>query len=140
MSGTDAAGPYRRLPRLPYSHWSLQIGSGHDGLPTMKVYTRHNLLADVSTSSPHGALLLGARRGIDEGRAWALAWGQIPGDGDEVTVSFTSGLLSWWKVTATTWTIAGTFWVAELSGTFRSVVVSAGPVQAGGLLHRTDHT
>ncbi len=140
VSGTDAVGPYRRLPRLQFSHWSLQIGEGHEGRPTLKVYTRNDALADVSTASPHGALLLGARRGIDEGRAWALAWGQIPPGADDVTVTFTSGLLSWWKAIAATRTIAGSFWVAELSGTFRSVAVEAGPVQARGLLHRTDHT
>ncbi len=140
MNGTDDVGPYRRLPRLPYSHWSLQIGTGHDDRPTLRVYTRQNVLADVSASMPGGALLLGARRGINEGRAWALAWGRLPDDGtDEVTVTFTSGLLSWWRATAPTRTIAGSFWAAELSGTFRSVVVSAGPAQARGLLHRSDH-
>ena len=137
----ESEGPTvrRRLPRLPFSHWSLRTDVDGDGRTILEVYTRREALAAVSTFSPHGALLLGARRGIHEGRAWALAWGQLPHSPDEVTVTFTSGLLSWWRATATTQTIAENFWVAELSGTFRAVAVSAGPVQARGLLHRTDH-
>lgn len=126
--------------RLPLSDWVLRVARGEGRRPALEVYSPDGFV-DVSVPTEiGGGVLRGTRRGTRHGRVWALAWGQIPGPVQAgSTSSPTSPRMSRAgcpDVVFRRWRqerpvapvqIHDRFWVAEVEGAFRSVVISSGP-------------
>jgi hypothetical protein len=101
---------------LAASGWELRVGRGSRQRPALEVHTGDGLI-DVAVAGGLDAALI---RGAVRGRDWSVAWGELP-PGGEVLVEF-HGRGPVAKTTAVT--IAGAFWVAEVPGRYRSVVVT----------------
>jgi hypothetical protein len=100
---------------LAASGWELRVGRGSRHRPALEVHTGDGLI-DVAVAGGRGAALI---RGAVRGGDWSLAWGELP-PGGEVLVEFhTKGRV----LKAAAVTIAGAFWVAEVPGRYRSIVV-----------------
>ncbi|MCO6007615.1 hypothetical protein NE236_21800 [Actinoallomurus purpureus] len=109
------AMPFPTTP-LSASGWELRVGRGSRHRPALEVHTGDGLI-DVAVAAGLDASLV---RGAVRGRRWSVAWGELP-PGGEVLVEFhAKGSI----VKAPAVTIAGAFWVAEVPGRYRSVVVT----------------
>src|SRR3954465_9699335 len=107
------AGPRLPLP-LPLSGWELRAGRGSGDRTALEVHTGDGLI-DVAVAGGRGAVLV---RGAGRGRAFSMAWGQLP-PGGQVRVEFRVGSSS---RTGPAVTVAGAFWAAEVPGRYREVV------------------
>lgn len=113
---------------LPLSGWELRVGRGSGDRTALEVHTGDGLI-DVAVAGGRGEALV---RGAVRGPGFSVAWGQLP-DGAPVTVEFRAGRSS---RTAPAVTVAGAFWAAEVSGRYRSVVVTAADGGGAYRLHR----
>jgi hypothetical protein len=121
------AGPPLPLP-LPLSGWELREGRGSGDRTALEVHTGDGLI-DVAVAGGRGAVLV---RGAVRGRAFSVAWGQLP-SGGEVRVEFRAGHAA---RTVPAVTVAGAFWAAEAPGRYREVVVSTAAERESHRLHR----
>lgn len=119
---------------LPESGWELRLGRGSRDRPALEVHTGDGLL-DVAVAGGFDAALL---RGAVRGRAWSVAWGQLP-PGREVLVEFRTGRSLFrrrQRRRASVVTVAGSFWAAETPGRFRSVLVTTAAGRVAYRVHR----
>lgn len=119
---------------LPESGWELRLGRGSRDRPALEVHTTDGLI-DVAVAGGFDAALV---RGAVRGRGWSVAWGQLP-PGREVLVEFRTGRSLFrrrQRHRATAITVAGSFWVAEVPGRFRSALVTTATGRVAYRVHR----
>lgn len=111
--------------RLPLSSWALRIIRGVENQPAIEVYSGRQFV-DVAVARTADKLILrGARRGVQKGAPWALAWGELPDSKSKPDVVFRAGRWPRRDFSAGIMTVEEAFWVAEVTGKFSAINVAA---------------
>jgi hypothetical protein len=122
---------FQHLPGMP---WSLRPATGSSGRAALEIYHAGSLLDVMVAPSLAPAILRGARCAVWAGArcaVWtgepcAVAWGCLPADGRDLSVTFSAGRVRPRPRAAEVISIAGWFWIALADGRLRSVTVTHG--------------
>ena len=114
------------------------MGRGVAGRPALEVYDGTRM-ADVCVANAvsRSRCCGGPWRNPRGALAWALAWGQLPPGISAATAQFTRSGCTPTVTGVPAIVVEGTYWVAEIAGTFAGVTVHAGPALMSRRLRRS---
>jgi hypothetical protein len=115
------------LSQQPGAPWSVRVTHGPELRPALEIHEGGTFVDVVVVTPLVTQILRGVRQSVSDGHPRVIAWGRLPSDDSDITVTFSRRRLPGLRVTqhiGALTKICGSFWLATACGQFSNVVVT----------------